>query len=267
MAIYKLQDAPTIAPGNKKEGDMDSQEDDSLSSAVLVYSLKGQLLYSNRTARDFIESSQLARKPSSIRDHNVGLEIQRICIRLKEQLVAGPSKLGSQNRGCSEVPLQVGKHRYRLKGFTIDSSLSTEPCIVVLIERQRITSPGVDLAAMQTTYKLTNRESQILDLLSKGRSYKEIAYELSISGNTVRDHIKNIRFKIHADSKCGILAKLLEVRTDTELFTSERALVDDQPCLTEMEKKRVRRLSNSIDKARSVKDVALPKGYTSLATL
>jgi DNA-binding CsgD family transcriptional regulator len=246
---------------------MNSQEDSSLSSAVLVYSLKGQLLYSNRTARDFIESSHSTRKPSSIRDHNVGLEIQRMCIRLKEQLVGGPKQTELKNRGCGEVPLQVGKHRYRLKGLTIDSSLSAEPCIVVLVEKQRITSTGVDLAAMQMTYKLTNRESQILDLLSKGRSYKEIAYELSISGNTVRDHIKNIRFKIHADSKCGILAKLLEVRTDTELFTSERGIVDAQDGLHDTERKRVRRLSNSIDKARTVKNLALSKGYTSLATL
>ncbi len=117
---------------------------------------------------------------------------------------------------CWEVPLEIGDRLYRLRGLGIESCMREEPRIVVLVEMQHRPTGSLDLGAIHEQYKLTNREGQILDLLAKGRSYKEIAYELSISANTVRDHIKNIRFKIHADSKCGILARLLEAKAGVE---------------------------------------------------
>lgn len=48
-----------------------------------------------------------------------------------------------------------------------------------------------DLAA-----RLTERELGVLNLLAQGRANKEIAAQLSISHNTVKNHIRNIRSKL-----------------------------------------------------------------------
>jgi len=48
---------------------------------------------------------------------------------------------------------------------------------------------------------LTNRELEVLSLLAQGRSTTNIAQSLSISPATVRNHIRNIRQKLHVHTK------------------------------------------------------------------
>jgi len=55
---------------------------------------------------------------------------------------------------------------------------------------------------------LSVRENEILQLLSKGLLYKEIADKLSISVNTVRHHIHNIYEKLHAQNRTEALNKV-----------------------------------------------------------
>lgn len=50
-------------------------------------------------------------------------------------------------------------------------------------------------------YDLTERERHILALLVDGLEYKEIATELNISPNTVRNHIAKIYGKLHVTSR------------------------------------------------------------------
>ena len=48
---------------------------------------------------------------------------------------------------------------------------------------------------------LTQRENEVLDLLSKGKSYASIADELCLSVNTIKTHVKNIYEKLQVSSK------------------------------------------------------------------
>jgi DNA-binding NarL/FixJ family response regulator len=48
---------------------------------------------------------------------------------------------------------------------------------------------------------LTPREKEILDLLSKGKLNKEVAYALEISIGTVRKHVQNIYEKLHVNTR------------------------------------------------------------------
>lgn len=56
--------------------------------------------------------------------------------------------------------------------------------------------------------KLSNREKEILDLLSKGLRYKEIADKVFISTETVRTHIRNIYEKLQVNSRTEALNKV-----------------------------------------------------------
>jgi len=56
---------------------------------------------------------------------------------------------------------------------------------------------------------LSNRENEILQLLSKGLLYKEIAEQLSISTSTVRQHIHNIYEKLHVQNRTEAINKAL----------------------------------------------------------
>lgn len=54
---------------------------------------------------------------------------------------------------------------------------------------------------IQEEYHITPREQEILQLLSKGLSYQELADKLFISSKTVRKHIFNIYEKLHVNSR------------------------------------------------------------------
>jgi DNA-binding NarL/FixJ family response regulator len=58
-------------------------------------------------------------------------------------------------------------------------------------------------------YHLTERELEVLQLLTKGHSTKVIADKLDIAFNTVRSHLKNIYAKLHVNCGKEAIAKVL----------------------------------------------------------
>lgn len=54
---------------------------------------------------------------------------------------------------------------------------------------------------------LSPRETEVLELLSKGKSYSMIADELFITKETAKSHIKNIYSKLQVNSKSEAIAK------------------------------------------------------------
>ena len=75
-------------------------------------------------------------------------------------------------------------------------------------ERQRLPAPA-----------LTARELEVLKLVAKGMSNREIADELFISENTVKNHVRNILEKLHLHSRMeavmyALREKLLDLRDD-----------------------------------------------------
>jgi DNA-binding NarL/FixJ family response regulator len=52
---------------------------------------------------------------------------------------------------------------------------------------------------------LTQREAEVLDLMTKGLSYKKISELLFVSPNTVRTHIAHIYDKLHINSKVEMM--------------------------------------------------------------
>ena len=54
---------------------------------------------------------------------------------------------------------------------------------------------------------LTKREKEILEMLSKGLVYKEIADQLNISSETVRKHVYNVYAKLHVSNRVEAVNK------------------------------------------------------------
>ena len=64
------------------------------------------------------------------------------------------------------------------------------------------------------TYQLTPRQSQIVEGLVQGLSYKMIADQLLISTETVRDHIKKIYKKLQIHSRTELIKKKMDGELD-----------------------------------------------------
>ena len=79
------------------------------------------------------------------------------------------------------------------------------------IARQVITAfkEGKSIAHQAQNYDLSDREISVLNLLSDGSNYQEIAETLFISVDTVRHHIRNIYKKLHVHSQSEAVAKAI----------------------------------------------------------
>jgi DNA-binding NarL/FixJ family response regulator len=60
----------------------------------------------------------------------------------------------------------------------------------------------------ENEYHLTPKEQKILELMSKGYLYKEIAGELNNTVNTIKQHIRHIYEKLHVQNKAEAINKM-----------------------------------------------------------
>ena len=61
-------------------------------------------------------------------------------------------------------------------------------------------------------FNISEREQEVLNLLSKGLLYKEIGQQLGISTGTVKQHIHNIYDKLHVQNRTEALNKIFGVQ-------------------------------------------------------
>ncbi len=112
--------------------------------------------------------------------------------------------------------MYAGANGYLLKKYVSDKLIHS---IREVLEGGAPMSPSIArmiISGMQENtkapakdYLLTNREKEILQLLSKGNSFKLIAAELFISLDTVRTHIKHIYDKLHVRSQGEAISKAI----------------------------------------------------------
>ncbi len=91
--------------------------------------------------------------------------------------------------------LQAGAQSYLLKGVSFDDLI--EAIRTVHAGQRRIpTAVAERLAERMATEELTAREVQVLELIVRGKSNKEIGTALSISEATVKSHINSLLSKM-----------------------------------------------------------------------
>jgi DNA-binding NarL/FixJ family response regulator len=114
--------------------------------------------------------------------------------------------------------LSLGADGYILKK---DASSSLFNAIKDVINGGAPMSAGIAARVLQTfrkmnfpteEYHLTEREKEVLTLLSRGFSYRMIGIECNISIETVRRHLKNIYQKLHVQCGTEAVAKAIKER-------------------------------------------------------
>lgn len=117
--------------------------------------------------------------------------------------------------------LRAGADGYLLKDMEPEEMLTQ---LHQVIDGRTILSPKVSELVVRGLHKenvmasrndacLTNREEQILDLISKGLSNKHIARKLEIVEGTVKVHVKNILKKMSLRSRVEAAVWVVENKT------------------------------------------------------
>jgi two-component system NarL family response regulator len=105
--------------------------------------------------------------------------------------------------------LKAGAQGYLLKGVSFDDLL--DAIRSVHAGARRIPAAVAErLAERMAGQELTGRELQVLELIVKGRSNKEISTELSISEATVKSHINSLLSKLGVNDRTQAATSALQ---------------------------------------------------------
>jgi DNA-binding NarL/FixJ family response regulator len=83
---------------------------------------------------------------------------------------------------------------------------------LVLGEFRRMSTVG----PVQDDVKLTERETEVLRLVAKGLTYKQIAERLFLSHRTVQNHVQNTLNKLHLHTRYELVRYALQKGLDTD---------------------------------------------------
>ncbi|HUS60590.1 MAG TPA: response regulator transcription factor [Acidimicrobiales bacterium] len=107
-----------------------------------------------------------------------------------------------------------------VRAVVAGQTLITPSMASKLLEEFKGMAKRVDERTQYASPTLTNRELEVLKLVAKGMSNREIADQLYISENTVKNHVRNILEKLHLHSRMeaviyAVKERLLDIHDDT----------------------------------------------------
>ncbi|MEH0843892.1 response regulator transcription factor [Micromonospora sp. CPCC 205711] len=81
---------------------------------------------------------------------------------------------------------------------------------LLLGEYRRLAAAGPDTARNAAAPRLTDRETEVLRLVAKGLSYKQIAERLGLSHRTVQNHVQNTLGKLQLHNRVELTRYAIE---------------------------------------------------------
>lgn len=174
---------------------------------VMIFDIGGVLLHANDEVFAMIPSLRNVGECGAVCLSDIPEEIGSMCRKLLDRIDATADPPGD---GAERVLLESEDGppcsvRAFFMGSPAKERMPTH--IMVLVERI-VERHMVDLEKAMREYALSRKEVEVVRLLGRGCSNREIGEELFISEYTVKDHVKKIMQKTGAGSRSEIMALL-----------------------------------------------------------
>jgi RNA polymerase sigma factor (sigma-70 family) len=153
----------------------------------------GEQLYSNS-----LQSKQNSASTNILGD---------FCIENRRYLVIYPKH---HHANSTEGDLDIAS-TYLINSIVGQLNIYGKDCVIVEVERYSLEEDHSDVMAV-----LTERESQIVQLIAQGLSNKQIAKRLQISEWTVSTHLRRIFAKLGVDSRAAMVYRCSSLLNNIE---------------------------------------------------
>jgi DNA-binding NarL/FixJ family response regulator len=189
---------------------VDNLADQRAGAGIVVLSSSMQLLHINRQATELSKLINMTEKsgtPAKAAHGVLPSALTELCAELLQALqVRSEAKDWEQ----FEVKRIAGNPNQPilLRGFGLPDrgGLQHARLVVTLEELGRRQQLSTDQA--KERFQLTNREQSVVENLAKGWTNKEIANDLKITEQTVKEHIKHIMRKTNSTTRTGVLVQV-----------------------------------------------------------
>jgi len=151
---------------------------------------------------------------TQIKDLLPHVKILMLTISDEEADLYDAIKAGASGYLLKEIPIEEVADAIR-SVWAGQSRISPSMASKLLNEFAAMTKVSADRPQIPAP-RLTDREMEVLKLVAKGKNNRDIAKDLYISENTVKNHIRNILEKLHLHSRMeavvyAVREKLLEI--------------------------------------------------------
>ncbi|MEG0772595.1 LuxR C-terminal-related transcriptional regulator [Clostridium sp.] len=183
---------------------------DNYSDGIIIWNNKLSVLEANGRAKDYcFEIAENTNTLNTVSYDNInGIRqsdnsIQKIINFLSYNLMQSTSNQDLNIISINDI-------------YTVNTSVIITPTITGSMETTYFTciskhpnnEPNVSSDKLKDFYNLTDRELEIINLIKKGFSNKEISISLYLSSNTIKTHITNIFKKLGVNSRTTLLNKI-----------------------------------------------------------
>jgi DNA-binding CsgD family transcriptional regulator len=153
---------------------------EAIGAPVLIVGNQGEVLHANSNGRSLVE-----RDPRGI-----------------SQSFARTVEGAPNDHGWDLIPLSGHNGSRRFLAILSSASRAVAPA------QTRAVAPVVCVTSARTSWKLTARQTQVLDLVARGLTNATIAEDLDIGVGTVEFHIAKIFDKAGVDNRATLIARL-----------------------------------------------------------
>lgn len=174
---------------------------------ILILGCNQQLLYKDRRAWELC--AELNKDGGKVQG-SIPLPIVELCTEITKLLqVWTEAKDWEQIRikrvlGNPDSPIL-------LSGLGLPDRQGVHQARILITMEEIGRRQGAILSQVKDLFRLTDREVTVVENLLKGWTNKEIAAELGVTEQTVKEHIKHIMAKTQTTTRTGILVQVLRL--------------------------------------------------------
>jgi DNA-binding CsgD family transcriptional regulator len=176
---------------------------------ILVVTSALKLVALNGEAQDIMD--ELVGAETGMRAKGVFPSQLRDLCRRVATLAAGRED-NSLDTSTVTGTITVGKGTVSLTCFPLVHPLYPAHASIVLLMWRSRSLDEEAIALARQRFNLTAREMTVLEYLTKGLTNKQIARELHIVEQTVKDHVKNIMQKSRSRTRTGLVSQTLQLK-------------------------------------------------------
>jgi DNA-binding CsgD family transcriptional regulator len=174
---------------------------------ILILSTSGHLLYKDRRAWELCaQLDQSADKASK----TVPVPIQDLCSEINDVLQVRTDAKDWEQFRVKRI-FEIGGRQLLFSGLGLPDRHGFQQSRILITVEEIGRRAGPSIEHLKDVFRLTDREIMVVQNLLKGWTNKEIANELGVTEQTIKEHIKHIMAKTKTTTRTGILVQVIRL--------------------------------------------------------
>ena len=175
---------------------------------ILILSTSGHLLYKDRRAWELCAALDLSGGEVSLK--TLPLPVQELCGEINKLLQVRTDAKDWEQFRVKRV-FEVSGQQLLLSGLGLPDRHGLQQSRILITVEEIGRRPGPSIEYLKDVFRLTDREIMVVQNLLKGWTNKEIANELKVTEQTIKEHIKHIMAKTKTTTRTGILVQVIRL--------------------------------------------------------